>query len=178
MEDYSTYLKEGPEATRTRSDYLKYSKMPSQVLDACKTRLRRARGLVRPGAVGLLMGIEYSRLRDSSWMCLTSLVTTRIGVGLATVQRKLPDCVVVGLQLYSATTFYVILTPRYIRAGRDPLKRSTPKAIQTTTQDVGYYATHGPTCLNPCVPCTIEFQSSRSLPTNPTAKGIPEQAWR
>ena len=30
---------------------------------------------VRPGAAGLLIGIEYSRLRDSSWMYLTSLVT-------------------------------------------------------------------------------------------------------
>jgi hypothetical protein len=78
---------------------LKYSKTPSQVLDACRTRLWRARGLVRPGAVGLLIGIECSRVRDSSWMYLTSLVTTRIGVELAAVQRKLPDCVVVGFQL-------------------------------------------------------------------------------
>src|SRR6185503_2385142 len=54
------------------SDYLKYSKMPSQVLDACRTRLRRARGLVRPGTTGLLIDIECSRLRDSSWMYLTS----------------------------------------------------------------------------------------------------------
>ena len=50
---------------------------------------------VRPGAAGLLIGIECSRVRDSSWMYLTSLVTTRIGVELAAVQRKLPDCVVV-----------------------------------------------------------------------------------
>ena len=77
------------------SDYLEYSKTPSQVLDVCRTRLRRARGLVRPGAAGLLIAIEYSRVRDSSWMYLTSLVTTRIGVELAAVQRKLPDCVVV-----------------------------------------------------------------------------------
>ena len=34
-------------------DYLKYSMTPCQVLDACKTRLRRARGLVRPGAAGV-----------------------------------------------------------------------------------------------------------------------------
>ena len=47
---------------------------------------------VRPGAAGLLIGIECSRVRDSSWMYLTSFVTTRIGVGLAAVQRKLPDC--------------------------------------------------------------------------------------
>ena len=47
------------------SGYLKYSKTPSQVLEDCRTRLRRARGLVRPGAAGLLIGIEYSRVRDS-----------------------------------------------------------------------------------------------------------------
>ena len=68
-----------------RSDYLKYSKTPGQVLDACRTRLRRARGLVRPGATGQLIGIECSRVRDSSWMYLTSLVITRIGVELAAV---------------------------------------------------------------------------------------------
>ena len=39
-------------------DYLKYTMMPCQVLDACRTRLRRARGLVRPGAAGLLTGVE------------------------------------------------------------------------------------------------------------------------
>ena len=56
-------------------------------------------------------------------MYLTSFVTTRIGVELAIVQRKLPDCVVVGLQLYSTSTFHVTLSPLgYIRAGRDPLQ--------------------------------------------------------
>ena len=74
--------------------YLKYSKTPSQVLDDCRTRLRRAQGLVRPGAAGLLIGIECSRVRDSLWTYLTSFVTTRIGVELAAVQRKLPDYVV------------------------------------------------------------------------------------
>ena len=99
---------------------------------------------VRPGAAGLLIGIECSRVRDSSWMYLTSLVTTRIGVELAAIQRKLPDYVIVGLQLYSARTFHVTLSPGYIRAGRDSLETSsTPKAIQTTTQDIEYYATRG-----------------------------------
>ena len=56
--------------------------MPSQVLDTCRTRLQRAQGLVKPEAVGLLIGIECSRIRDSIWMYLTSLVTTRIGVEL------------------------------------------------------------------------------------------------
>ena len=41
---------------------------------------------IRPRAVGLLIGIECSRVRDSTWMYLTSLVTTRIGVELAAVQ--------------------------------------------------------------------------------------------
>ena len=127
------------------ADYLKYSKTSGQVLDACRTRLQRARGLVRPGAAGLLIGIECSRVRDSLWMYLTSFVTTRIGIELAAVQRKLLNCVVVGLQLYSARTFHVTLSPGYIRAGRDPSKQSsTPKAIHTTTQDVGYYATRSP----------------------------------
>ena len=52
--------------------------MPSEALDTCRTRLRRARGLVRPGAVGLLTGVECSRVRDSSCVYLTSFVTTRI----------------------------------------------------------------------------------------------------
>ena len=75
---------------------------------------------VRPGAAGLLIGIEYSRVRDSLWMCLTSFVTTRIGVGLAAVQRKLPDRIVVGLQLYSARTSHVTLSPRIYKGGQGP----------------------------------------------------------
>jgi hypothetical protein len=62
--------------------------MPHQVLNACRTQLRRARGLVRPRAVGLHIGIECSRVKDSAWMYLTSLVTTQIGVELAAVQGK------------------------------------------------------------------------------------------
>jgi hypothetical protein len=100
---------------------------------------------VRPGAAGLHIGIECSRVRDSSWMYLTSLVTTRIGVELAAVQRKLLDRAVVGLQLYSARTFHVNLSPRIYKGGQVPPRNtSTLKAIQTTTQDVGYYATCGP----------------------------------
>ena len=56
-------------------------------------------------------------------MCLTSLLTIQIGVELAAVQRKLPDRDVVGLQLYSARTFHVNMSPRiYIRVGRYPLQ--------------------------------------------------------
>ena len=57
-------------------------------------------------------------------MYLTSLVTTRIGVELAAVQRKLPDRDVVGLQLYSARTFHVTLSPQIYKGGQGlPQKR-------------------------------------------------------
>ena len=82
--------------------------------------INRSRGGVRPGAAGLLIGIECSRVRDSSWVYLTSLVTTRIGIELAAVQRKLPDCVVVGLQLYSARIFHVTLPPWIYKGGHEP----------------------------------------------------------
>ena len=78
-------------------------------------------------------------------MYLTSLVTTRIGVELAAVQRELPDHAVVGLQPYSAMTFHVNLFPRIYKGGQvPPQNTSTPKAIQTTTHDVGYCATRDP----------------------------------
>ena len=77
----------------------------------------RRTGSVRPGTARLLIDIECSRVRDSSWMYLTTFVTTRIGVGLAAVQRKLPDCVVVGFQLYSARTFHVTLSSRIYKGG-------------------------------------------------------------
>ena len=75
---------------------------------------------VRPGVAGLLIGIEYSRVRDSSCTYLTSFVTTRIGVELAAVQRKIPDYIVVGFQLYSAGTFHVTLPPRIYEGGQGP----------------------------------------------------------
>ena len=53
-------------------------------------------------------------------MYLISLVTTRIGVELAVVRRKLPDHVVVGLQLYSARTFHVTLSPQIYKGGQGP----------------------------------------------------------
>ena len=107
--------------------------------------LRHKSHHVRPEAAGLLIGIECSRVRDSSWMYLTSFVTTRIGVELAAVQTKLPDRAIVGIQLYSARTFHENLFPQIYKSRQVPPRNtSTPKAIQTTTQDVGYYATRGP----------------------------------
>ena len=55
-------------------------------------------------------------------MYLTSFVTIRIGIELATVQRKLSDYIVVGLQLYSARTFHVTLSPQIYKGGQGPLQ--------------------------------------------------------
>jgi hypothetical protein len=58
--------------------------------------------------------------------------------------------------------------------GRDTLKhQSTPKAIQTTKQDVGYYAHRGPNLSKPCVACTFEFLISASPYLKLTTSGIP-----
>ena len=53
-------------------------------------------------------------------MYLIFLVTTRIGVELAAVQRKLINCIVVGLQLYLARTFHVTLSLRIYKSGQGP----------------------------------------------------------
>ena len=53
-------------------------------------------------------------------MYLTSLVTPQIGVELAAVQRKLPDYIVIGLQLYSVRTFHVTMSPRIYKGGQGP----------------------------------------------------------
>ena len=74
LKDYSTHQKEDSEATRRMFWLFEVLEDVVQVLDACRTRLRRARGLVRPEAAGLFIGIECSRVTDSSWMYLTSLV--------------------------------------------------------------------------------------------------------
>ena len=66
--DFKTeqWIPEALESTRWTS---------SEVLNACRTRLRRARGLVRPGAAGLLTGAEYSRVGSTAWVRPTSTVT-------------------------------------------------------------------------------------------------------
>ena len=50
----------------------------------------------------------------------SSLVTTQIGVELYAVRKKLPDHVVVGLQLYSAKTFHVTLSSWIYKGGQGP----------------------------------------------------------
>ena len=135
--------------------------------------------VVRPGTVGLLIDIECSRVRNSLWMYLTSFVATRIGIELVAVQRKLFDRVVEGLQLYSAKTFHGTLSPRIYKGGQgSPPNDQHLRQYKQPHRMWGITQLAARTCLNLCVSCTTEFQSSRSLPTNLTAKGIPEQAWR
>jgi len=45
-------------------------------------------GLVRPGAAGLLIGVEYSRVRDSVWDVPYPLVTTRLDIELVDIQEN------------------------------------------------------------------------------------------
>ena len=45
---------------------------------------------VRPGTAGLLIDLEYSGVRNSTWMYLTSVITTQIAVGLVEVQGNYP----------------------------------------------------------------------------------------
>ena len=52
--------------SREHMEDSKHWKTSSEVLNACRIRLRRARGLVRPGAAGLLTGVGSSRIRDSA----------------------------------------------------------------------------------------------------------------
>jgi len=64
------------------SAHSKHSKTFSEVLDTCRTWLQRARGLIRPEAAGLLTGVEYSGIRDSTWHIPYPIVTTQPGVEL------------------------------------------------------------------------------------------------
>ena len=64
--------------------------LPFRVSIDIRDTMRYKDVIVRPGTAGLLIGIECSRVRDSTWMYLTSLVTTRIGVELAAVQGNYP----------------------------------------------------------------------------------------
>jgi hypothetical protein len=75
-------------------------------------------------------------------------------------------------------SIFVTLASRVYKEVRDPsqgkrsLGHSTSKAIQTTIQDVGCYASCGPILSNLCVPCTFEFLISVSLHPKLTTLGI------
>ena len=84
-------------------------------------------------------------VRDSAWMYLTSFCNYPNRRRTSCSTRKLPDRIAEGLQLYSARTFHITLSPRVYKGGHGPPQNTTtPKAIQATTQDVGYYAPRGP----------------------------------
>jgi hypothetical protein len=51
--------------------------------------------------------------------------------------------------------------------------KTTPKSIQTTKQDVGYYAHRGPNLSKPCVAFTFKFLISASPYLKLTTSGIP-----
>jgi hypothetical protein len=68
---------------------------------------------------------------------------------------------------------FVTLTSRiYKRAQGLSQDHSTPKAIQTTIQDVGYYAPSGSNLSKFCDPCTFEFLISASPHLKLTTLGI------
>ena len=48
---------------------------PQEPPEQAQQEERRENPAVRPGAAGLLISIQCSRVRDSLWMYLTSLVT-------------------------------------------------------------------------------------------------------
>jgi hypothetical protein len=56
---------------------------------------------------------------------------------------------------------------------RPPQNTSTPKAIQTTKQDIGYYAHCGQNLSKPCVACTFKFLISATPYLKLTTLGIP-----
>jgi hypothetical protein len=72
----------------------------------------------------------------------------------------------------------VTLASRIYKGGQGPSQnRRSPdyptlKAIQTTTQDVGYYARRGPNLSKFCVPCTFEYLISASPHLKLTTLGI------
>ena len=63
----------------------------SEVLNAYRTRLRRARGLVRPRTVGLSTGTEYSRVGNNTWICPSSFCIYPNRSRTSRRTRKLPD---------------------------------------------------------------------------------------
>ena len=64
--------------------------LPFRVSIDIRDTMRYKDVIVRPGTTGLLIGIECSRVRDSTWLYLGSLVTTRIGAELTAVQGNYP----------------------------------------------------------------------------------------
>ena len=82
-EDYSRHSKDSKPEQWILEALESTRRTSKEVLNACKTRLRRARVLIRPGAAGLLTGMEYSGVGSTAWVYPTSTVTTHTAVELA-----------------------------------------------------------------------------------------------
>ena len=78
-----------------------------------KVRLLEAQ-VVRPGAAGLLTGMEYSRVEGTAWVHPASNCNYSYSSRTSLRTRKLPDPLGVGLWTYSVRTFHVTLLPRII----------------------------------------------------------------
>jgi hypothetical protein len=73
--------------------------------------------------------------------CPILVVTTRTIVELVGTEGNYWSSARVGLlSLYLTRISCNLVPPYYIRVGKDPKKISSSKVVQTTTQDVGYYA--------------------------------------
>jgi hypothetical protein len=95
-------------------------------------------------------------------------------VELADTEGNYSSCTRVRFLGYCRTRIHVTLSIRIYKGGQGPLQNtSTPKAIQTTKHDVGYYAHRGPNLSKPCVACTFEFLISALPYLKLTTSGIP-----
>jgi hypothetical protein len=134
-----------------------------------------------------LGGLSDLGLRD----CIHNVVHTGIGdrtcpmpylcctlfaceVGLADTEGSYSSCTRVRFLGWCRTRIHVTLSSRIYKGGQGPPQNtSTPKAIQTTKQDVGYYAHRGPNLSKPHIACTVEFLISATPYLKLTTSGIP-----
>jgi hypothetical protein len=105
-----------------------------------------------------LRGIVLSIIRDGAcpipYICCNILDTSRT----SWYKRKLLGTARLGFLNSYRTRIHITLSPRVYKGGQGlPPKHNQSKAIQTTIQDVGYYATRTLNLSKPCVACTFEF---------------------
>jgi hypothetical protein len=106
-----------------------------------------------------------------SYLCCTLLACE---VELVDTEGSYLSCTRVRFLSLYRTRIHVTLSSRIYKGGQGPLQNtSTPKAIQTTKQDVGYYAHRGPNLSKPRVACTFEFLISATPYLKLTTSGIP-----
>jgi hypothetical protein len=106
-----------------------------------------------------------------SYLCYTLLACE---VELVDTKGSYSSCTRVRFLSYCRTRIHVTLSSRIYKGGQGPPQNtSTPKAIQTTKRDIGYYAHRGPNLSKPCVACTFEFLISVTPYLKLTTSGIP-----